>query len=120
MKILVCGGRSFTDRALLDLTLDSLGALALRFGDSQLTIVHGGAQGADRLAGQWASDRMVAVKCYPANWKAHGKAAGPIRNAVMLEAERPELVVAFPGGRGTADMVAKARAKGVEVMEVKS
>jgi hypothetical protein len=30
----------------------------------------------------------------------------------------PDLVVAFPGGRGTADMVRRAKAAGCEVLEV--
>jgi len=53
-----------------------------------------------------------------ANWRTHGKAAGPIRNQQMLDEGRPHLVVAFPGGTGTADMVRRAKAAGVPVMEV--
>jgi hypothetical protein len=45
----------------------------------------------------------VTVEAHPADGKKHGRAAGPIRNQKMPE-EKPELVVAFPGGRGTADM----------------
>jgi hypothetical protein len=54
----------------------------------------------------------------PADWKAHGRAAGPIRNQRMIDEHRPELVVAAPGGRGTADMVRRARAAGIEVFEI--
>jgi hypothetical protein len=54
-----------------------------------------------------------------AEWNRHGNKAGPIRNATMLAMKPPvKLVVAFPGGSGTADMVAKAKAAGLEVMEV--
>jgi hypothetical protein len=55
---------------------------------------------------------------YPADWAKHGRAASPIRNQQMLDEGRPNLVVAFPGGRGTADMVRRARSAGVEVIEV--
>ena len=81
-------------------------------------IVHGGATGADVLAQKWARLRGKPVMAYPANWSEFGKAAGPLRNRDMLRIERPGLVVAFPGGAGTADMVRAARQAGVAVHEV--
>jgi hypothetical protein len=57
---------------------------------------------------------------YPADWTRHGKAAGPKRNQLMLDKEKPDLVIAFPGGKGTADMVARAKAQGFKVMEVEN
>lgn len=75
--------------------------------------------GADTLAGDWAHGFLIPVRSFPADWEErHGKRAGPIRNQMMLEEGRPDLVVAFPGGTGTADMVRRAREAGVEVMEV--
>jgi hypothetical protein len=62
--------------------------------------------------------RVLEMIEVPAEWETHGRKAGPIRNARMLE-HQPQLVVAFPGGgRGTADMIAKAREAGVEVREI--
>lgn len=61
--------------------------------------------------------RGITVEPHPADWKRHGRAAGPIRNQKMLE-EKPEMVVAFPGGKGTADMVKKAGQAGIEVFVV--
>jgi len=52
-----------------------------------------------------------------ANWAELGRKAGPIRNQQMLDEGKPNLVVAFPGGRGTADIVRRARAAGIEVVE---
>ena len=78
-------------------------------------LIHGAARGADSLAGEWASTRAVPVKIFPADWQTHGRSAGHIRNAQMLREGKPDLVVAFPGGRGTADMVAKANAAGITV-----
>jgi len=66
----------------------------------------------------WARIKEVAVQVFPADWETHGKAAGPIRNQRMLDEGRPDLVVAFPGGRGTSDMVARAKRAGVEVMMI--
>lgn len=72
----------------------------------------------DRLAHDWALAVKVKGATYCANWTRDGKAAGPIRNQRMIDEGKPDLVVAFPGGRGTADMVRRAKAAGVKVMEV--
>jgi hypothetical protein len=57
----------------------------------------------------------VPIDVYVAQWKKHGRAAGPIRNQRMLDKGKPDLVVAFPGGRGTADMIRRAERAGVPV-----
>jgi hypothetical protein len=69
------------------------------------------------LAGKWAESQGVTVEAYPADWKKHGRAAGPIRNQRMLD-ENPDILVAFPGGKGTADMVARARKASLTVIVV--
>ena len=53
-----------------------------------------------------------------ADWAKHGRKAGPIRNQRMIDEGRPDLVVAFPGGTGTADMVERARVAGIRVIEI--
>jgi hypothetical protein len=111
VKVLVCGGRDFSDRALVTQTLCALDP-------SPTLIIHGDAPGADRLADEWARWWDVPVSPYPADWKRLGRRAGPVRNQMMLDREEPGLVVAFPGGRGTADMVRRAEAKGVRVLRV--
>lgn len=78
-------------------------------------MIHGAARGADTLAAQWAQARGVPIEAYPANWARDGRIAGPIRNRHMLACGRPDGVVAFPGGRGTIDMVAIAEAAGLKV-----
>lgn len=112
MKILVCGGRDYRDRDFVFHTLGSVHAAVV-----VSCVVHGNASGADSLADEWATSEGIEVRAYPANWTLHGRKAGPIRNSQML-AEEPdiELVVAFPGGAGTADMVAKAKKKGIDTM----
>ena len=62
-----------------------------------------------RLVGLAANG--VVVEEFKADWDKFGRAAGPIRNAQMLREGKPDLVVAFPGGRGTANMVAQAKAR---------
>jgi hypothetical protein len=99
------------------LVCNSLFRLEEEYGDFT-EVVHGGAPGADSEAGVFARLRHAKEIIYRANWKAHGKAAGPIRNQRMLDEAKPELVIAFPGGRGTADMVRRAEAAGVPVVKV--
>ena len=112
--VLVCGGRKYADFERLHYVLSTIQAV-----HGFNVLVHGAAPGADQLAGRWAGGRVVEVRAYPADWKKHGRAAGPIRNFAMREAEKPDVVIAFPGGAGTASMVRMARAKGIEVLEVK-
>lgn len=111
MKVLVCGGRDYADRDKVFGVLD--GCLAA--GEVSV-VIHGGARGADSLAHEWAISRGIPPAVFPALWSEHGKAAGMIRNRQML-AERPSLVIAFPGGRGTANMVGIAKKAGVPVRE---
>jgi predicted Rossmann-fold nucleotide-binding protein len=112
MRVLVCGGRDFSDAAAVRRALQAVH-------DKYLIglIIEGGALGADRLARQWAIDNGVPYCTYAADWKKHGKAAGPMRNERMIAEGEPDAVVAFPGGRGTADMIGKARAAGLRVWE---
>lgn len=125
MRILVCGGRTFHNFQLLTIALNDI---AIEFdcktdgeeGDWLPTfhIISGGAKGADSLAEDYATINGCAFTEYPADWNKHGKAAGPIRNQQMLDEGKPDLVVAFPGGNGTADMVSRAKKAGVEVRQV--
>lgn len=133
MRLLVCGGRSYGEipagcpsdqiaayrlacgRAifLLRETLDHLHD-DLHFTD----LIHGAAKGADRHALQWALPKGLTINEFCPDWKKLGKAAGPIRNQQMLDIGKPDLVVAFPGGAGTADMVKRARAANIRVIEI--
>lgn len=112
MKILVCGGRDFKR---FNLFHDVMEATAKQ-GD---TVIHGHCStGADRFADLFARRNGLNVQSFPADWLRHGKAAGPIRNQQMIDEGKPDIVIAFPGGRGTADMVSRARKAGIPVTEV--
>lgn len=110
MRVLVCGGRDYRNPKAVYATLAALGGVSC--------IIEGGAQGADCYAAEWADNTGTPHMRFIADWKAHGRAAGPIRNKRMLDEGKPDLVISFPGGRGTANMVKQARAAGVEVREV--
>ena len=114
MRVLVCGGRDYSGR---EKVFTELHALAEKHG--WLTIINGGARGADALAREWATLCHHGLVTIPANWQMHGTSAGPIRNQLMIDGSKPDLVLAFPGGRGTADMVKKANDAGIEVRSIR-
>lgn len=110
MRVIVCGGRDYGDAEAVERALSALPITE---------VAEGGARGADRLAREYALRRGIRVRTYPANWSRFGKAAGPWRNEAMLRGFKPDAVVAFPGGRGTADMTRRATEAGVRVIVVR-
>ena len=129
MRVLVCGGRYFgnsqakkkTDRD----TSDSKARKDLNSALDKLqknrkvkidTIIHGGCSGADSLAQLYAVEKNINPIVCVANWKGHGKAGGPIRNQEMLDKHKPDFVLAMPGGKGTQDMINRAKKAGIETM----
>lgn len=119
MRVLVCGGRDYLDSDTVNRVLNEIAAADHENMLGHIRcIIHGGQRGADSLAEQWAAVNWVPTERYPADWTMHGKAAGPIRNRQMLKQGHPDLVVAFPGEGGTADMVAAAKAAGIPVREI--
>lgn len=115
-KYIVCGGRDFYDAKYLYAVLDYYCWSDPK--ERAITeIIEGGAQGADTLARYWALHNNIKVTTERADWKTHGKAAGPIRNKKMLD-EHPDAVavIAFPtGGPGTKHMIELAKASGFRV-----
>lgn len=107
-RVLVCGGRTFDNWNMVHRELSKIGPSV---------VIQGGARGADALAAKWADHNGVPLVTYPA-LLSRGRKAGPERNAFMLADSRPDLVLAFPGGRGTVDMVSRAKAAGLEVIEL--
>ena len=116
MRVLVCGGRDYADMTTF---IRTMRRLEIELGPFK-TIIHGGAFGADALAHMfvYAEHGRYDEAVFQADWRTQGKAAGPLRNQKMIDEGRPDLVVAFPGGRGTADMVRRALTAGIKVLEV--
>ena len=93
--------------------------------DGELTVIHGGARGADELGRKWAeqddSDTPVSIEAFPADWDRYGKRAGYIRNQQMLDEGKPDIVLAFRSegeSKGTDMMIDLARKAGVPVYVV--
>jgi hypothetical protein len=112
-RVLVCGGRDYADHARIYAVLSHYHA-----GNPFAVVIHGAARGADPIAGEWAEWAGVPVERYPADWTIFGRAAGSMRNAQMLSQGRPNVVIAFPGGTGTADMCRQARRALVPVLDI--
>lgn len=111
-RILVTGSRGWTDAQTIFAALQD----ATEEGRSHV-LVHGDAQGADRLAA-WAAHFLGwEIEAHPAAWAVHGTAAGPIRNQEMV-ALGAELCLAFPLGesRGTRGCMALADAAGIPLV----
>lgn len=108
-RVLVCGGRVYKNKMRVFVELNNLRPSVL---------IHGGASGADSLAGEWAEGQGVEVLVFNADWNKHGKAAGPIRNRQMLDDGKPDLVLAFPGGKGTANMIRQASDRNLIVIAI--
>lgn len=109
MRIVVTGGRDYFNPKLTAKVLSAL---------KPANVAHGGAHGADLGANSWCLLNNVPVAVFPAAWNIDGKAAGPIRNRQMLDTFKPDLVVAFKGGRGTEDCVSAAKQRNIPVLRV--
>ncbi|HXN71524.1 MAG TPA: DUF2493 domain-containing protein [Candidatus Acidoferrales bacterium] len=98
MRLLVCGSREWADASVIEQHLRRL---------HPSVVIHGGARGADVIAGNVAIRLGVPVEIYRADWDKHGRGAGFIRNQQMLDEGRPDRAIAFWNGysRGTKDMI---------------
>lgn len=117
LYLVVTGGRNLADRDLVYAALDARPAVL---------VFHGGATGADRLAGDWCDERGVPCITMRAPWRRLRKAAGPTRNRWLVEIAKTLATargarlegLAFPGGDGTADCIERMTAAGIAVTRV--
>lgn len=113
LVLAVVGSRSFIDKRLSWRVLD-------RVRSKVAAVVTGGAEGADSLGAAWARSKGIPVRIIRPDWKRFGNSAGPRRNAEIV-AEAGALIAFWDGAsRGTADVVARARASGVPVHVVRA
>lgn len=112
MKVLVTGGRDFDDAVTLESWLGGIHK------DHKISLLIEGncPTGADKMARKFAAKYGIQGMSVAADWATHGKAAGPIRNQQMLDETKPDVVVVFKGGKGTADMKRRAIRAGVRVI----
>lgn len=110
-RVIVCGGRKYTNRDTIATWMMCHGVMR----DSGITVVHGDARGADSIAAAIAIEWGLTVDPHRADWARHGSpAAAHIRNQEMVDLGA-DVVLAFPGGTGTADCVRRAKKAGIPV-----
>ncbi|MDK2600771.1 hypothetical protein QO179_25065 [Bacillus stercoris] len=127
MKVIIAGGRDFDDYEFMKSKLDHL---FKNLNKDKLIIINGDgpglkdsktgkiiARGADQLGKKYAQERGLKIELFPPLWGEYGRAAGPIRNSQM--AEVANALVAFnTGGRGTQDMINKAKAMSLNIRDI--
>ena len=113
MKVIIAGGRTFNDYDLLCQHCDIVVSL-----QTEIEIVSGTANGADKLGEKYASERAYPVKQFPAEWSKYGKSAGLKRNEQM--AKYADTLIAFWDGKskGTKHMIDLAKHHGLKVTVV--
>jgi hypothetical protein len=100
MKLVIFGSRWIEDMLELENAMEVCGVA------SKVTeIVSGGARGVDRLGERYARQRGIPCKIFPAQWKKHGKSAGPLRNIEMADYADYGVSVWDGVSRGTAHMI---------------
>lgn len=116
-RVIIAGCRDFCDYDTLKERCEYY--LQNKMKTHNVIIVSGHASGADSLGEKFATDHNLQCELYPADWKRHGKAAGPIRNAEM--AEVADALIAFWDGKscGTKSMIELAKRKGLQVALVR-
>ena len=110
-RVAVTGGRGYGEWRFVFETLDQSDIAVVMTGD---------ASGVDRITRDWAASRGRPLMVWPAHWDWLGLAAGPLRNGWMLRFGKPDLLIAFPGGNGTADCKRQARELGIPVSELET
>lgn len=108
MKTIIAGGRDLADHVHLTSAMQECPW-------TPTEIVSGGARGIDALGEEWAENNAVPVRRFPANWKSHGRAAGPIRNREMAVYAEALVAVWDGSSRGTRNMIEEAKKRGLKV-----
>lgn len=118
MKVLICGDRHWNDYQSV---LDIVNRLIKKYGN--VVIIEGGCFGADTMAKKAAIECNMPYKEYPADWNKYGKAAGPIRNRLMIDKENPDMVIAFHSNinnsKGTKNMQKCAKKANIPFFNIK-
>lgn len=105
-RLIIAGSRDITDPATFDAAF-----YGSDFWSEPIdAVIHGGARGVDAMADAWAREWVIHVEVYPADWKTHGRAAGPIRNRLMASKATSLLAIWDGVSPGTASMIREARA----------
>lgn len=84
----------------------------------EITIISGGAKGADYIGEMFAKEFGTGLSIYNADWDTYGKKAGHIRNEEMAKVGDGLLLFWDGESKGSQDMMFKALAKNIPVFVV--
>jgi hypothetical protein len=116
MRILITGSRNWPDDGTVEQAILDVKNW-FYFDWEDVVIVHGDCPtGADAIADEFATEYDIKVERHPADWKKHGRAAGPIRNQEMVDLGA-DICLAFPlpDSRGTIHCMKAAKKAGIPV-----
>lgn len=117
-RIIIAGGRSFSDYKLLKNKLDYYLRDKVRQG-YEIIIISGTANGADKLGERYAMERGYKIERYPADWNKYKKAAGYRRNVQMSEVANACVVFWDGVSPGSKHMIDIATNKGLPLRVVR-
>jgi len=112
MKVIVTGGREFNNEEFVKKILNDFHSK-----NCITELAQGGARGVDTIAARWAKDLGIPIKTYYADWNRYGHLAGPLRNEEMANDFKPDIVLAFPGEKGTRNMIKIASKLKIEIIQ---
>ena len=113
MKVVITGGRDFNEKKYIHEQLDKIHS------ETPITLlVQGNAIGADILSGMWATKNKIKMLTVKADWDKFGNKAGLIRNIEMADMYDYDMVIAFPGGRGTAHMIEYCESRNMNIIKI--
>ncbi|MGP0016013.1 DUF2493 domain-containing protein [Pseudomonas sp.] len=113
MRVLICAGRYYLNAAMCRKVLE-----AYHQTRKISVLIHGGNQFLGSEVEDWARENGTHLVRYPSNWQLYGKQAERRRNQFMLMDSEPDLVIAFPGGHDTEELVSRARAMGIGILSL--
>lgn len=123
IRLLIFGGRNLDLYRATTWLIDHAHDALRRELDQDFNIdlvIEGGATGADRAGREFAKHFGLPLQTFPAAWKTHGNAAGPIRNKQMIDEGKPSIAIGLPGNRGTRNMAKQCVARGVRLIKLET
>jgi hypothetical protein len=124
MRIIIAGGRDFSDYELLHKECDRIIKSLLEWEEvkPEIEVVSGTANGADLMGENWARQHRINVKRFTPNWNGLGKRAGYVRNEQMALYAKEDngVLIAFWDGKskGTKYMIDLAKKHGLKVFVI--
>lgn len=113
MKLIIAGSRGYGKARALELVTRAMEDIR-----RPSLVISGTARGIDQAGEEWAAAVGLPVERVPADWERYGRAAGPLRNALMAEMADALLLIWDGASRGSASMLKEAHKRHLRIWEV--